>query len=36
MCGGVSLRRSLPEVRVAGGAGGDVPSSDDVVWDNRF
>ena len=27
---------SLLEVRVAGGAGGDAPSSDDVVWDNRF
>ena len=27
---------SLLEVGVAGGAGGDVPSSDDVVWDNRF
>ena len=27
---------SLPEVRVASGAGGDDPSSNDVVWDNRF
>ena len=27
---------SLLEVRVAGGAGGDALSSNDVVWDNRF
>ena len=27
---------SLLEVRFAGGAGGDAPSSNDVVWDNRF
>ena len=27
---------SLLEVRGAGGAGGNAPSSHDVVWDNRF
>ena len=27
---------SLLELRVAGGVGGDFPSSHDVVWHNRF
>ena len=31
-----AIADSLLEMRGVGGAGGDAPSSHDVVWDNRF